>query len=349
MLNEEFREDLHPISERFLGVFELTFYVNVRSNIVDIKPYAAYSVTDDTWTVTPSMDTVEANPAWLNAVENDRLMAIDILSKYVSAKNKYEQASNDAIKANARSEMRMAMSQGIAFYDSVHSERSNAFSPSGEGYSDFANYRWQAGKQSGVIQSLRSLKKEMDAQDEALNKSKYGVDLPDANTLIRRAATRRQYQKDLIVAIVMFLDGVLRSENKTPIYEGVSLYKALNVNGLVTLACEDQEEAKRWCKEHKLTEIDGFISNKTVGEYEDKDFRKIQHQQASGPLHLIVTADMDLAVKCLENGIKTLLWLHPVYLSAKFRPDGREGRKSWDAVVSELDRQVQLMLEDDRL
>jgi len=193
MLNEEFREELHPISERFLGVFELTFYVNVRSNIVDIKPYAAYSVTDDTWTVTPSMDTVEANPAWLNAVENDRLMAIDILSKYVSAKNKYEQASNDAIKANARSEMRMAMSQGIAFYDSVHSERSNAFSPSGEGYSDFANYRWQAGKQSGVIQSLRSLKKEMDAQDEALNKSKYGVDLPDANTLIRRAATRRQY------------------------------------------------------------------------------------------------------------------------------------------------------------
>jgi hypothetical protein len=147
----------------------------------------------------------------------------------------------------------------------------------------------------------------------------------------------------------MFLDGVLRSENKTPIYEGVSLYKALNVNGLVTLACEDQEEAKRWCKEHKLTDIDGFISDKTVGEYEDKNFRKIQHQQASGPLHLIVTADMDLAVKCLENGIKTLLWLHPVYLSAKFRPDGREGRKSWDAVVGELDRQVQLMLEDDRL
>jgi len=147
----------------------------------------------------------------------------------------------------------------------------------------------------------------------------------------------------------MFLDGVLRSENKTPIFEGVSLYKALNVNGLVSLACDDQEEANRWCKEHKLVDIDGFISNKTVGEYEDRDFRKIQHQQASAPIHMVITADMDLAVKCLENGIKTLLWLHPVYLSAKFRPDGREGRKSWDAVVGELDRQVQLMLEDDRL
>jgi hypothetical protein len=192
-LNEEFREELHPITGEFLGAFELTFYVNVRSNIVDIKPYAAYSLTDDTWTVTPSMETVEANPAWLNAIENDRLMAIDILSKYVNAKTKYEQASNEGIKANARSEMRMAMSQGISLYDSVHSERSNAFSPAGEGYSDFSNYRWQAGKQSGVIQSLRRLKDEMDAEDEALNKSKYGVDLPDANTLIRRAATRHQY------------------------------------------------------------------------------------------------------------------------------------------------------------
>jgi len=101
----------------------------------------------------------------------------------------------------------------------------------------------------------------------------------------------------------MFLDGVLRSENKTPIYEGVSLYKALNVNGLVTLACDDQEEAQRWCKEHKLTDVDGFISNKSVGEYPDKDFLKVQHQQASGPLHMIVTANMDLAIKCLENGI----------------------------------------------
>lgn len=115
------------------------------------------------------------------------------------------------------------------------------------------------------------------------------------------------------------------------------------------LACEDQDEAARWCKEHKLTEVDGFISNKTVGEYEDKDFLKIQHQQASGPLHMVVTADLDLALKCLENGIKTLVWLHPIYLSAKFRPDGRKGRKSWDALVQELDRQVDLLMEDKRV
>jgi hypothetical protein len=190
MLNEGFREDLHPITNRFLGAFELTFYVNVRSNIVDIKPYAAYSLTNDEWTVEPYPIRLQVSKTWADSSEADRIQAIDILTKYHNAKTKYEQAGNEALRANARSEMRIAMVQGIGLYDSIHEGRSSAFSPSGEGYADFTNYRWQAGKRSGVIQGLRALKDEMDAQDEALNKKTYGVDLPDAGTLIRRAATR---------------------------------------------------------------------------------------------------------------------------------------------------------------
>ena len=152
------------------------------------------------------------------------------------------------------------------------------------------------------------------------------------------------------MAIVLFMDGVMRSpDSKIPIYEGVALYKSLNVNGTVMLACNDQEEALRWCREHRLDDIDGFISNKTVGEYEDKDFLKIQHQQAIGPVFMVILADVDLATKCVQNGIKTLLWLHPVYQSAKFRPDGRVGRKSWDELVGELDRQVDMLAEDKRV
>lgn len=151
------------------------------------------------------------------------------------------------------------------------------------------------------------------------------------------------------MAIVLFIDGVLRSQTKVPIYEGIALYKSLNVNGTVMLACDDQEEALRWCTEHKLTDVDGFISNATVGEYEDKDFLKIQHQQASGALHFVVLSNVDLATKCLQNGIKTLLWLHPVYMSPKFRPDGGYGRKSWGELVGELDKQVDMQLEDKRV
>jgi len=151
------------------------------------------------------------------------------------------------------------------------------------------------------------------------------------------------------VAIVVFMDGVLRSEHRVPIFEGIMLYKSVNVNGIVMIACDDQEEAARWCKEHRMNDIDGFISNKTVGEYENKDFLKVQHQQSTGPVHLVITADVELAKTLLEKGIKTLLFLHPIYLSAKFRPDGRSGRKSWTDLVGELDHQVEMLLDDKRI
>lgn len=151
------------------------------------------------------------------------------------------------------------------------------------------------------------------------------------------------------MAIVIYMDGVLRSEQRVPIYEGIALYKSLNANGVVMLAVEDQEEALRWCKEHRLNELDGFISDKTVGNYPDKEYLKVQHQQSSGPVYLAITADVELSKKLLENGVKTLLFLHPVYFNAKFRPDGRSGRKSWGELVGELDRQIDMSVEDNRL
>lgn len=151
------------------------------------------------------------------------------------------------------------------------------------------------------------------------------------------------------MSIIVFMDGVLRTETRVPIFEGIYLYRSLNENTTVTLACDDQEEAQRWCKEHKLKDVDGFISNKSIGEYDNKNWLKVQHQMASGPVYMVITADVDLAKTCLENGVRAFLFLHPIYLSAKFRPDGRSGRKSWDDLVGELDKQLELKLEDKRL
>lgn len=193
MINEGFRADLQPETELFMGSFELTFYVNVHSNIIDIKPYAAYSLTDDDWTVPPVASAAPTNPQWEERVNKDRSTAIDLMTRYTAAKNLYKSASNDAVKTNARSQMRIAMSQGNALYESIHTERSNAFSPTGEGYGDFYNYRWQAGKRSGVIQFLRALRADMEALDAEIKKQAYGdVEFPDTNTLIRRAASQRK-------------------------------------------------------------------------------------------------------------------------------------------------------------
>lgn len=191
-INEDIRANLHPLSAMFMGTFELTFYVITEPSILNIKPYAAYSVTDDRWEVTPSLEGAPVNPTWDKAIERDRTMAIDIATRYLNAKEQYETATNDAVKTNARSQMTVAMSQGVQMYNSIHSERSMAFSTSGQGYNDFYNYRWQANKRSGVIQALRGIVKEMESRQEEFNKKTYGVDLPSTSTLIRRAATSRR-------------------------------------------------------------------------------------------------------------------------------------------------------------
>lgn len=147
------------------------------------------------------------------------------------------------------------------------------------------------------------------------------------------------------------MDGVLRTDTKVPIFEGISVYRALNNGTKVVFGVDDEVEASRWCKEHRFLEIDGFIDNKGLEsvEPERKDFAKVQKLQAQGPIFLVITCDLDLAKICIENGIRTFLFLHPKYLSHKFRPDGREGKRSWNDIQVELDRQVELIAEDPRL
>jgi len=193
LMNEGFYNDLQPKVERFLNSFELTFYVNTKTNILDIKPYAAYSLTEDSWTVAPTAYVPEVNPEWEVAAEQDRRTTADILIKYLAAKSKYDKATNDAVKANTRSELKIAQAQAISLFEQIHSQRSEAFSPTGAGYTDFNNYRWQAGKRSGAIQALRHLKDEAEKEIEEASRKTYGVELPAADVLVRRAAV--QYSK----------------------------------------------------------------------------------------------------------------------------------------------------------
>lgn len=190
MFNEGFYRDLQEGVEPFLGSFELTFYVNVKSNILDMKPYAAYSLTDDSWTVPPAAAAPEVNPQWEVNVNKDKITAINLMSKYLVYKKQYDEATNDAARANARSQMKIAQAQAINLYDEIHSLRAEAFTETGEGYTDYHNYRWQAGKRSGVVQALRHLKEEAEKETAALAEKVYGVELPEAEVLIRRAATQ---------------------------------------------------------------------------------------------------------------------------------------------------------------
>lgn len=186
MFNEGFNSELMPKTRNWEG-YELTFYVNQQSDIKDINPYAAYDLIGNVWTVSP-----ERNPqppysrAWEQRSVRDEETAKEMVSRYNSALEEVKRATNPAHRLNAERKLQLAAEQAVTLYDDIHAGRKVAFSRIGSGYSDFNNYRWQAGKRSGIIQALRSIKELKDASQKQNQLQTYGVELPDADTLIRR-------------------------------------------------------------------------------------------------------------------------------------------------------------------
>ena len=187
-INQGFRNELHPRTDNFMGNFELTFYVNSQSDITKLKPYAAYSVTNDAWVVPPSQLQAPAVPEWGKAVEYDVNMANQIIKRYTDALNGVRSAQGPAAILNHEAALKNAVEQGAALFDSIHETRGESFSEGGEGYQGFSNYRWQAGKASGMIQALKKLKDVSRNSQQIFATETYGVELPDVDTLIRRAS-----------------------------------------------------------------------------------------------------------------------------------------------------------------
>jgi hypothetical protein len=187
MFNEGFNSELMPNTRNWEG-YELTFYVNPQSDIRDINPYAAYDLIGNVWTVSP-----ERNPqppysrAWEQRSNRDEATAKETISRYSSALEEVQGATNPAHRINAERRLKMATEQATTLYDDIHAGRKIAFSKIGSGYSDFNNYRWQAGKRSGVVQALRSIKDLNDTAEKQNQVQTYGVELPTADTLIRRS------------------------------------------------------------------------------------------------------------------------------------------------------------------
>ena len=191
MLNEDFRTYLQPETENWNG-FEVTFYVNPgATDITSINPYAAYDLTHNEWTVHPQQQSAPHKPVWEAMAQRDRSIASEIVTRYSKALADLHGAQNDAARRNAETRLQASLSQGSALFEDIHHARKFAFSQTGEGYSDFYNYRWQAGKKYGTVPALRQMHDYLQAYKEGNAEENYGVELPDTQTLIRRAATYR--------------------------------------------------------------------------------------------------------------------------------------------------------------
>jgi len=189
-LNEEFRENLQLQTDNWNG-YELTFYVNPSAtDIRSIKPYAAYDLKYDDWTVTPNPSQQPPTDAeWEKIIKNDSDVANTVTNRFNGALQDVQTTQSEPMRRNAEIKLTAAAAQANALYNEIHNNRALAFSPQGEGYGDFHNYRWQAGKGYGTISKLRTIRQYM--KNSLQNKDLYGVELPNHSTLVRRAALYR--------------------------------------------------------------------------------------------------------------------------------------------------------------
>lgn len=149
------------------------------------------------------------------------------------------------------------------------------------------------------------------------------------------------------MAVLMFIDGVLRNPKKAPIPNGLALYRSLNANNRVLLLSRDKEKDDNWLRQQKINKYDDIVGP-DIPSY-DGDFRQVEYVRGLGPVEYVITPDPELTKKLLEVGVTVLVFLNPTYSSEKFRPDGRLGIKAWADIVDEVTRQQESYTEDPRV
>lgn len=193
MMNDRMRRELWPSMKGWHGNYEVTFYVNPGSwDIRTIRPYAAYDMLADEWVVPPSKNPPQVAPEYQRYAMRMQELANQALERYSRAWTDLRGSAQSPHRIEYERRFHQAVDNAVDIYDSVHEGRRVAFTPTGGGYDDPANYLWQAGKKAGWIPALRQLKEYHQRLNDSGNISTYGMALPTADTLTERAV--RAYQ-----------------------------------------------------------------------------------------------------------------------------------------------------------
>lgn len=142
MLDEKTKNVMIPVDGERVGPFQATWYVNHDSlDIRKIKPYAAYDVTNNVWAVKPPH-----LESWS-------------IQDFPEGKAFLDEAH--AVAAYVRAIMEMPepyrSQQGNALWEHLHSDRSRAFGPQGEGWYDPGNALEKYLDQLGLWEQLAAI------------------------------------------------------------------------------------------------------------------------------------------------------------------------------------------------
>lgn len=201
IFNQEFHAELWPETAEvefsstrdgdLKQSYEVTFYVNPNStDIRDIKPYAAYDLTGDTWTVRPPSGEDFNHPKeFYDYAEEEARHARDLVERFNTHINQARGEKPGTPRwYNSVRQVDLLASQASDLFDSIHLGRKNAFNPGGSGYGDYHNFRWQYHKQQGTAQALNAVRKAHLTAHQEFNERLYGGPIDAADVALRRAA-----------------------------------------------------------------------------------------------------------------------------------------------------------------
>lgn len=188
----------HTAGTRFgQRTYEVTFYWNpgTHDRIENINPYAAYDIKGDAWAVPPPElphDPRSLYPAeWYQAAGRDVTAAETIIQRHGNLARQLASTSPGSPHGrNAGAELVRVRAAARALFDEIHLGRRAAFGEQGHGYSDWANFRWQHAKATGVVPALRKLTDDAREASDAEDKKLYGGPVDGPDTILTREMMR---------------------------------------------------------------------------------------------------------------------------------------------------------------
>lgn len=152
------------------------------------------------------------------------------------------------------------------------------------------------------------------------------------------------------MAVLMFIDGVLRNPKKAPIKEGMLLYHSLKEKNRVLLLCSDKDKDDNWLRQQKLNRYDDLVGMEKVPPGEDlPELRQVEWVRSQGHVDFVITYDPTLSTKLIDKGVTTLLFVSPLYADETHRPDTTKGTRAWADIVEAIVKQQDMFKEDPRV
>ncbi|WPH58882.1 hypothetical protein SEA_LUCKYSOCKE_186 [Streptomyces phage LuckySocke] len=202
IFNDDLRNNLWPQTAMVTfnrgdeRAYEITYYLNFDTemyddSIKDIRPYAAYNLTENHWTVEPESNPVRDIPEEYERQANANRMAAEELVRFYDMHRHTltTEQPHSPRWHNAMTHMRVVAGEARALFDQIHTNRKQAFNAQGEGYHDFYNYQWQAAKRDGIVNKLNQIAQAADMEQEFADTQLYGAKIEtDPRRLLNAAA-----------------------------------------------------------------------------------------------------------------------------------------------------------------